>query len=93
MICEGCVFHKKIVERGQDACGRCDDDLTGIKTCINADYHRSCKDRMTRRDVASLAREHEALKKEKERATELLDIVQRVIAGMLKEGDGGDKKV
>lgn len=93
MICDGCVFHKKIVERVQDACGRCDDDLTGIKTCINADYHRSCKDRMTRRDVAILSREHEALKKEKERATELLDIVQRVISGMLKEGGTDAEKL
>ncbi len=86
MICDECVFHKAIEERGQDVCCRCGDVVEGIKACINADLGGACINKMTRTDVIRLSAELEQKKRERDRARKLLGVVQRVIAGMLREG-------
>lgn len=92
MICEECVFHKAIVERGQDVCCRHDDLVEGIKACVKVDMRGVCVHKMTRSGVLRMAAELEAKKRERDRARELLDVVQRTIAGMLKGGDACAKE-
>lgn len=93
MICNGCVFHKVIKERGQDVCALHDDIVEGIKECCKADYFVHCDKRMDRGDIVRLVKKNEQAARERDSARELLELVQRVIDGMLKEGGADAEKV
>ncbi len=83
--CRDCVFCGKVSERQQEACGRCADPVEALKASVAADYTAACDKKMTRGDVLELARAHERLLRQRDSQRELLDVVQRVIAGALKE--------
>lgn len=84
-FCQDCVFCGKVSERQQAACGRCADPVEALKASVAADYTAACEKKMTREDVLELARAHERLLRQRDSQRELLDVVQRVIAGALKE--------
>lgn len=84
-FCQDCVFCGKVSERQQAACGRCADPVEALKASVAAEFTAVCEKKMTREDVLELARAHERLLRQRDSQRELLDVVQRVIAGALKE--------
>ena len=85
MICDGCVFIGKVVERNQSACGFVDGQVEAIKACVAAHVSGRCEHRMTRKDVQEYIGKVEKLEAERDRARELLECVSRVISGMLDD--------
>lgn len=83
-FCQDCVFCGKVSERQQAACGRCADPVEALKASVAAEFTAACDKKMTRGDVLELARAHERLLRQRDSQRELLDVVRRVISGILK---------
>lgn len=84
-FCQDCVFCGKVSERQQAACGRCADPVEALKASVAAEFAASCDKKMTREDVLRMSRQLRELRQQRDAQRELLDTLQKVIAGMLKE--------
>lgn len=55
MICNECIFHKVIAERGQDSCSLRNDPVEAVKACVSASVHDRCDHHTTRDQVIEMS--------------------------------------
>lgn len=75
MICNGCIYHNCIAERGQDYCAVHDDPVDALRACLKADYYSACLDRLDKSGVRVLV---DKLKKSEQERLEALSCLEKV---------------
>lgn len=55
MICNECIFHKVIAERGQDSCSLRNDYIEGVKACVSTSLRGECDHHTTRDQVIEMS--------------------------------------
>ena len=84
MICNDCVFHRRISERGQDACALCDDTVEAVKSCLRAEFYSICNEKMNREAVKRLVEEVDRVRRERDQALITLDQANKYIESVQK---------